>query len=595
MTSHRAFALLSGLCVLLLLLVGGCLGQIGAPRTAGAAIAPGANAGQAGPDGESVAVRVGAEGRLEITVWWPENRPPAAARIQLLPASVTRIDFTVRSAGTTLATASVTREGSEATASVSLSLATRSNLSILAEAATTGGTAVARGLTEGVSVAGGKTTAVPLLLSPLYVPAVTGLSTDSGSVGSEVTISGTNLSQAWAATPAVILTGSGASVSATVTAASGSAIAFNVPAGAVTGAVEVKVDGVTAAAGTFNVATARVLATVATWAGKGPPAEGGEVYDQAGQNATLYKPAALTIDDAGNLYTVPDGRGRVVKITPGAYVTQYNTGGPANFGDWDAINSMAFAKAGPQAGSLFVTDWSHLVVRKIASDGAVTVFAGTEDSSGDALGLPGTGKFTGPGAIAIDNTGNKMFVSDWFADNIRIVDMSSGEIVGSVPGRTHQGALAFDGANNLFMAKIDSIFRWPAATWQAANPAAPTLYAGYGDGTTGHQDGPVATAKFRNPCGMAFDAFGQLWIADAENHVIRKISDMSETGGTVSTPLGGYVDDGGGNQASIGFVNVSPPSALSAAQFNVPVGIAVDSAGRVYVADRENHAVRRAE
>jgi DNA-binding beta-propeller fold protein YncE len=97
-----------------------------------------------------------------------------------------------------------------------------------------------------------------------------------------------------------------------------------------------------------------------------------------------------------------------------------------------------------------------------------------------------------------------------------------------------------------------------------------------GDGTAGHADGAGGQARFNRPCGLAVDAQGNLYVADSENHRIRKVA----PDGTVSTLAGDGTagwQDGAGAQA----------------RFNKPQGLLVDGSGTVYVADTENHRIRR--
>jgi sugar lactone lactonase YvrE len=97
-----------------------------------------------------------------------------------------------------------------------------------------------------------------------------------------------------------------------------------------------------------------------------------------------------------------------------------------------------------------------------------------------------------------------------------------------------------------------------------------------GNGTAGFADGPGAAAQFESPFGVAVDAAGNVYIADTYNHRIRKINPT----GVVSTLAGngsyGYADGGG-----------------AAAKFYVPKGVAVDPAGNVYVADENNQRIRK--
>jgi sugar lactone lactonase YvrE len=102
----------------------------------------------------------------------------------------------------------------------------------------------------------------------------------------------------------------------------------------------------------------------------------------------------------------------------------------------------------------------------------------------------------------------------------------------------------------------------------------------------GYADGAGNAARFNNPSGVAVDTAGNVYVADTGNHIIRKITssrvvtmlagDATATNIFSREPLGGYAD-GSGN----------------AARFNNPSGVAVDTAGNVYVADTGNHTIRR--
>jgi DNA-binding beta-propeller fold protein YncE len=95
-----------------------------------------------------------------------------------------------------------------------------------------------------------------------------------------------------------------------------------------------------------------------------------------------------------------------------------------------------------------------------------------------------------------------------------------------------------------------------------------------GSGRQGSRDGNAAS--FRSPSGLAVDSSGDVYVVDANNHKIRKITPA----GVVTTFAGSGVS---GSEDGTG----------TAASFNYPSGVAVDSTGNVYVADNNNHLIRK--
>jgi uncharacterized protein (TIGR03437 family) len=131
--------------------------------------------------------------------------------------------------------------------------------------------------------------------------------------------------------------------------------------------------------------------------------------------------------------------------------------------------------------------------------------------------------------------------------------------------------VATDSSGNVYFGSLHSIFKVDLSG--SLTRIAGTGRAGYsGDG------GPATAAQFQYPNGIAVDAQGNLYVSDRSVHVIRRIS----AGGIVSTIAGtgtaGFLGDGG-------------PAA--AAQLNLPAGLALDSSGNLYVADSGNNCVRR--
>ncbi len=116
-----------------------------------------------------------------------------------------------------------------------------------------------------------------------------------------------------------------------------------------------------------------------------------------------------------------------------------------------------------------------------------------------------------------------------------------------------------------------------AGTQATAQEYTFTTLAGPPDVGSGDADGPASLARFRAPIGVAADSAGNVYVADYSNHTIRKV-----TPGGVVTTLAGLAGSYGSDDGTGG-----------AARFSLPEGVAVDSAGNVYVADTYNHTIRK--
>jgi sugar lactone lactonase YvrE len=153
--------------------------------------------------------------------------------------------------------------------------------------------------------------------------------------------------------------------------------------------------------------------------------------------------------------------------------------------------------------------------------------------------------------------------------------------IGSTARFHNPTAVAVDNAGNLFV--TDGSYYNPDSfccgnqTVRKVTPAGVvTTLAGLA-GSFGAKDGTGSAARFTNPKGVAVDSAGNVYVADSENHTIRKV-----------TPAG-VVTTLAGRAGSPGFVNATG----SAARFNYPDGVAVDNAGNVYVAESINSAIRK--
>ena len=222
------------------------------------------------------------------------------------------------------------------------------------------------------------------------------------------------------------------------------------------------------------------------------------------------------------------------------------------------------------AGNLYVADRMNHLIRKISPEGIVTTLAGT-----------GAATFNEPLGVAVDKEGT-VYVADHNNNLIRKITPAG--VVSTLAGSGDEGS--YDGTG------IEASFNKP---WGIAVDSEGTVYvAEYGNnlirkispagvvttlagsGDEGSDDGTGANATFKALSGMTVDSAGNLYVVDNANGLIRKIT----AEGVVTTLAGSGTfgsDDGTGTSAS----------------FGIPIGVAVDSAGNVYVADNGNNMIRK--
>ena len=228
-------------------------------------------------------------------------------------------------------------------------------------------------------------------------------------------------------------------------------------------------------------------------------------------------------------------------------------------------------------GNVYVADELNHKIRKITPAGVVTTFAGSTQGYQDANGT--SAKFYRPNGLAIDASGN-IYVADSYNHKIRKITPSGDvtTVAGSAQGYVNgngtaarfnfpQG-IAIDSAGNLFVVDASNY-----AIRKITPTADVTVFAG--GGTYGFNDGTGSAAKFNVIKAIAIDtATNDMYVTDG--HRIRKI-----TSAAVVTAFAGATTNG--------LVN----GTLSAARFNWPEGIAVDANGDIYIADTINCVIRK--
>lgn len=235
-------------------------------------------------------------------------------------------------------------------------------------------------------------------------------------------------------------------------------------------------------------------------------------------------------------------------------------------------------------GNVFVADRSNETIRKITPAGSVSTFAGLAGVSGSADGNGSVARFNQPAGVAIDGAGN-VYVADKLNDTIRMIT-PSGEVttlagkagvsgssdgIGSAARFNQPRGIALDSATNLYIGDLGN-----NTVRKVTLAGVVTTIAGKA-GSSGTNDGNGSSARFNEPYGVVVDTLTNIYVADADNSTIRKVTPV----GRVTTFAGSAME--AGNADGVG----------ASARFNFPIGLAIDSAGNIYVADYSNENIRK--
>ena len=265
---------------------------------------------------------------------------------------------------------------------------------------------------------------------------------------------------------------------------------------------------------------------------------------------SFFSPAGVAVDGGGNIYVADYGNNLIRKITASGVVS--TLAGSGNQGSINAGGVLASFNqptgiAVDAGGNVFVGDAGNDIIRKITPDGTVTTFAGS-DSTGFADGPAATASFFHPEGITIDAAGN-IYVADAGNNLIRkvsggTVSTVAGNKLGATPDNTFSNptGTAIDASGNIYTANFlaNNILKINSA-------GLVSIFAGSGD--TGSANGAGIASSFYFPNSLAVDVGGNVYVSDGVNDLIRKIT----PDGTVSTLAGSGVAgaaDGTGIAAS---------------------------------------------
>jgi uncharacterized repeat protein (TIGR01451 family) len=308
-------------------------------------------------------------------------------------------------------------------------------------------------------------------------------------------------------------------------------------------------------------------------------------------SASMFEPAGITFDSAGNLYIADLGNSVIRRVsTSGIINTIAGTGGVFSFSG-DGGQATAATLNSPRGvlvdgvGNIYIADTGNQRVRKVDTSGVITTIAGGGMLFAD--GVPATSaRLPGPRAVAFDLSGN-LLVSVAQQGRVRRVNLSTGIIttvavkarktsgdgMQALATRFNQGmtGLLFDSLSNLLVADSNNA---RVRKIDASSQIVMTLAGGYlGDGNL------ATSAALNQPRSVDFDSIGNLYIVDNFNFRVRKI----DTSGVITTIAGngfnGYSGDGG-------------PATAASIEVGAQ-GVAVDASGNVLIADYNNCAIRK--
>lgn len=407
---------------------------------------------------------------------------------------------------------------------------------------------------------------------PPGLPTVTGVSNLVAGIGYHILIVGTNFSSSIQGNTVAINGFAG-----TVTSASPTQLAV-VFTNAVTGKISVTVNGNTA---TSNIDTRIINLSVSTLAGSGATGSA----NGAGNVASFNGQWGCAMGANGNLYVADTYNNKIRKIAIDGTVS--TVAGTGTAGNQDGLAGNAtfnspYGIAVDKNDNIYVSEIGFDNIRKIATDGTVSTFAGSPTGrTGSNDGTDTSATFKDPLGLAADANGN-IYVAD--AANNKIRKITPAGVVTTIAGTGTAGAgnasalsatfntplsIAIDAGNNLYVTEQNNYdVRKIAADGTVTTVA--------GTGQTGSADGAGTSAAFNFPVGIVADLSGNLYVTDNGYGTIRIIT----SSGFVATLAGN------GNQTSLDGIGYQ-------ASFNNPLGMAMDSGGNLYVMDNSSNKVRK--
>jgi sugar lactone lactonase YvrE len=309
--------------------------------------------------------------------------------------------------------------------------------------------------------------------------------------------------------------------------------------------------------------------------------------------ADLHLPSDVATDGAGSVYIADYANNRVRKVNSAGTISTFaGNGTPGYSGDGGPATSARLhypsGVAMVSGGNLYIADSANNRVRMVDGAGIITTVAGTGTPGFSGDGGPAVdAELDLPWDVAVDISGN-LYIADYNNHRVRRVD-ASGNITtvagDGTPGYSGDGGpatsaslcgpsgVALDAAGNLYIAEAcNNRIR------KVDTSGIITTFAGNGTAGYAGDGGPATSARLNGPDGLAFDTAGSLYVGDSGNHRVREVASTGIISTFAGNGVAGYSGDGG---------------PASSASLNRPRGVATDGMGSVYVADQGNQRIRK--
>lgn len=292
-------------------------------------------------------------------------------------------------------------------------------------------------------------------------------------------------------------------------------------------------------------------------------------------------PMGIAIDTEGTIFVVDSANYVIRKITSAGVVSTFAGSGIGGFADgiasvaqFNGIDGLAV----DTAGNVYVADTNNHRIRKISAAGVVSTLAGS--TQGYANGTGTAARFNNPSGVAVDAAGN-VFVTDTY--NYRIRKITPAGVVSTLAGSGIAGfangsgtAAQFNKTYGIAVNDTGSIFVADALNHRVRKITASGVVTTFAGSVYGYANGNGTTAKFSYPYGITVDATDNVYVTDAEDNRIRKITIAGMVSTLAGSGIGGFADGIG-----------------TTAQFINPCGVTVDAVGSVFISDATNHRIRK--